>query len=128
EQVSRVEERSQLVDAVAQLERNQPVDGTEHAEGLPGRELEPQLGPLTKQRAYAPGQRPPPPPGRHPQDRRRSRGWDEDARQHLDRRRLAGSVRTDEREALARSDRQRHLADGDDLVTAALRPAMEHFR
>ena len=52
--------------------------------------------------------------------RRRARGprRAQDPGQHLQRRRLARAVRTDERDALARLDRERHAVDRDDLARA----------
>src|SRR5262249_9193469 len=46
------------------------------------------------------------------------RRWVQDARQHLERGRLAGAVRSDERDPLAGRDGEGHVVDGDDLVRA----------
>src|SRR5262249_43399711 len=98
------------------------IDGTvevghagEDLKRIAGRKVVPALGSLAEDRTDVPRERAALLPGREAEDTRLARRREEDARQHLDRRRLAGAVRPDERDGLTAGNRETHAIDSDDL-------------
>src|ERR1700733_12967755 len=74
----------------------------------------PELRALAEDDADVEGKTPPLPPRHEPEDLGMAGAWLQDTCQHLQRRRLAGAVRTDEGDALAGIDRESEIADRGD--------------
>ncbi|HEX8582057.1 MAG TPA: hypothetical protein VF640_07005 [Acidimicrobiales bacterium] len=117
--VEQVDERVEVL-AVAVL--GHPVDPAEQLEGVEEGQVPPQLGALAEHHADAAGEGDPFPlrvdPGHpHPPARR-----EQDAGQHLDRRRLPGPVGPDVADDVALADGQRDAVDGAHLLPATAHP------
>src|SRR5690606_29017725 len=115
-------------DARAVERRRQAVDLAEQLEAVAYLQVIPELRALPEHDADLVGEAPPLHPRHETRDARRAARRIEQARQHLERRRLAGAVRADQRDALARRDREADAIDGREAsASAALEPFREPF-
>ena len=113
EQRAELEQRHQFLQAAAVSTCVDFVDAPQQLEGVAGRELVPELRSLTEYGPDAKREGPALPRGRHAEHADLSCVGVKNARQDLERRRLAGAIRSDEGDAFARLDRERQVVDRD---------------